>query len=177
MLPEFIYVFIYFYFVGLFLSLALSIRNRSHAYILALQSFGFWRTWWMLFHRHAVRTEFVIYGFIIAKRNGITFITTKRIIFYNLTGIMSLRLVIFFKFFFALKVNIYLQTMSITRVFSPVFLCTADLTASLIMHAQFPNYMHNGTDVYTSACNLSLNANLNTIHQSCWWPMLILVLL
>ena len=28
----------------------------------------------MLFHRRAVRTEFVIYVFIIAKRNGITYL-------------------------------------------------------------------------------------------------------
>jgi len=51
---------------------------------------------------------------------------------------MSLSLVNFLKFIFALKVNIYLQNMSIKRVFC-CFICMRSLSpASLIMHVPIP---------------------------------------
>ena len=72
---------------------------------------------------------------------------------HGLMGYCIVRLVIFF----ALKVNIYLQIMSIKHldrldstknVYFHCILCAASLPASLIMHvpiSQFPNNIHNGT--------------------------------
>jgi hypothetical protein len=66
----------------------------------------------------------------------------KAVVFrvYTTKGIMSLSLVksYFFKlFFFALKVNIYLQNMSIKRVFSLFFVC--NLSPSVINYV-YPNF-------------------------------------
>ena len=49
------------------------------------------------------------------------------------------------------------------RVFLLFILCAACLSASLLMHVQFPIYMRNGTDVFTSARVLNLNAFFNSI--------------
>ena len=68
---------------------------------------------------------------------------------------MSLILVIFFKVFFALKVNVYLfKNMSIKRRL-----------------ARFDQKAY-----FRCFCVWTLNASFNSIQRSCWWPMLILVL-
>ena len=52
----------------------------------------------------------------------------------------------------------------------------ACLLASLIM-SQFPNYIRNGTDVYTWAWVWTFIACFNSTKRSYLWPVLILVLL
>jgi hypothetical protein len=60
-----------------------------------------------------------------------------------------------------MEVNMYLQNMSIKRAFS-LFLCAAFPPVSFIM-SQFPNYMRNVSDVYSSAWVWTLNnSNVNS---------------
>ena len=53
-------------------------------------------------------------------------------------GIMSLSLVFFFKFFFALKVDVYLQSMNI-NVYFRCFIFVCSLSPSIINYA-YPNF-------------------------------------
>ena len=78
-------------------------------------------------------------------------------------GTMSLGLVIFWKVFFTLKENIYLQNMSIKRVF---FLCVfaACLPASLIMYIPISE-LH--AQWHQHEFELS-NVSFNSIQRSCW---------
>ena len=98
----------------------------------------------------------------------------EKLLNLKVKGIMSLILVIFFKVF-VLKVNIYLQNMSITRrlarfdktnvYFRGFCVCSLSLKIIIFYMSQFPNYMRNGTDAYTSA---TFNPSFNPIQQSCW---------
>ena len=84
------------------------------------------------------------------------------------------------------QVSLYLQNMSIkgclerldqrTCIFV-VFCVQLVSKHHLLCMSKFPNYLCNGTDVYTSAWVWNLNPSFNSIQQSCWWPMLIFIFL